>query len=244
MNILLTNDDGIHARGLEALRGALMENHRVYVIAPDGERSACSNAINVRSPLSLRKAGDGIYSCSGYPADCVNIGLHSGLIPPVDLVLSGINHGPNVGADVYFSGTVAAARTAFIFNVTGIAVSLDDHSGRSPHYADAARFALNFIEREETAGPLFYNINFPDRPLRETAGEMMTFLGRRIYQDSYIITGDAGAECSVRLQGTIDSIEIEGSDITLLERGFITITPLHLDCTDYGLIREMKTKTV
>jgi 5'-nucleotidase len=239
MNILLTNDDGIHSEGLAALRESLSGRHEVYVIAPNGERSACSNAITVRNDLNVEMLSDGRYALDGFPADCVNVGLHGKIVPSIDLVISGINHGPNLGDDVYFSGTTAGARTAFIFGVSGIAISLDC-IGSSDYFGEAARFLAAYLDDYRTLtghGPLFLNINYPDLPGERIAGVRYTTLGKRRYRDSYIVTGRGGSGMSVRLAGRIESDEIEGSDAVELRKGFISITPLHLDCTDHSFIR-------
>ncbi len=114
MKILLSNDDGINAEGINILFNYLSEKFDVYMFAPEVEKSACSNAITIRNDFDVKKLADNKYSVAGYPADCVNIGIHGKFIPEVDVVVSGINHGPNMGGDIYYSGTVAAARTGYI----------------------------------------------------------------------------------------------------------------------------------
>jgi len=146
MKILLTNDDGIHAEGLQILKQILSQEHEVYIIAPDIERSACSNIFTMRNELLLTRIGDNSYSVSGYPADCVSIAIHSDIIPEIDLVISGINHGPNLGDDIHFSGTVAGARTAIIFGKPAIAVSLDSYHAPSPFLEEAACFIKQYIK--------------------------------------------------------------------------------------------------
>jgi 5'-nucleotidase len=241
MNILLTNDDGISAEGISALHDILSENHSVFIMAPAKERSACSNAITVRSHVRIEMHSESKYSVHGYPADCVNIGLNGSLFPPIDCVISGINHGPNLGEDIHFSGTVAAARTALIFGVPGIAVSLDC-LGRSDYFKDASSFLLRFIEGfPDRAGSrsLYLNINYPDIPRHKILGVRYTFLGKREYRDSYSIVHQGETELSLVLNGTIESPEIEGSDVSELRKGYISVSPLHLDCTDYPVLREM-----
>jgi 5'-nucleotidase len=242
MNILLTNDDGISAAGINALFSVLSEKHSVYIIAPHEERSACSNAITVRDIIKTDIIDDRRYSVTGYPADCVNIGLHGNLIPEIDMVISGINHGPNLGEDVYFSGTVAGARSAYIFGVQGIAVSLDCIK-RSDYFYDAARFIMRFIDDFRTAygrHPVCLNINYPDIPVPEIMGVRYVCLGTRHYNDSYCIISESQGQLLLRLDGTVESIDKEGSDITELRKNYITITPLSLDHTDYDLIEKMK----
>jgi 5'-nucleotidase len=241
MNILLTNDDGISAEGISALYDVLSEGHSVFVIAPAKERSACSNAITVRSDVRIEMHSESKYSVHGYPADCVNIGLNSSLFPPIDCVISGINHGPNLGEDVHFSGTVAAARTALIFGVPGIALSLDC-LGRSDYFKDASGFLLRFIEGflgRAGVRSVYLNINYPDIPLHKILGVRYTFLGKREYRDSYSIIHQGETELRLVLNGTIESPEIEGSDVSELRKGYISVSPLRLDCTDYSFLHEI-----
>src|SRR5208337_1483348 len=133
MRILLTNDDGVNAEGILTLFRVLSQFHDTYIIAPDRERSACSNIFTMREEVKVQRIDRNIFSINGYPADCVSLGLHSDLIPGIDLVISGINHGPNLGDDIHFSGTVAGARTAFIFGKPAIAVSIDSFHAPSPY---------------------------------------------------------------------------------------------------------------
>lgn len=240
MNILITNDDGVHAEGIQTLADALSEKYEVYIIAPNAEKSACSNAITVRRAVKIKKIREKVFSIDGYPADCVNIGLHGNVIPPVDLVVSGINHGPNLGDDIHFSGTVAGARTALVFGLTGIGVSLDC-VGSSLYFADAARFVAEFIGRHEEelcSNPAFLNINYPDIEKSECSGVRYAGLGKREYRDSYRVLEDADGEMSLQLIGTIHSDSEEGTDIEAVKNGYISITPLKLDSTDYDAVKK------
>ena len=128
MTVLLTNDDGIDSAGLEALRSHLSVHHDVWTVAPDGERSAMSHYITVRDPIRCREIGKQIYKSSGSPADCVIVGMVGGFATKPDIVVSGINIGPNLGTDIVLSGTVAAARQAAFMGVPGIAVSINTYS--------------------------------------------------------------------------------------------------------------------
>ncbi len=241
MNILLTNDDGYFSEGIITLNQVLSEKHNTYIIAPDTQKSACSCAITVRSSISVQTISESIYSVDGFPADCVNIGLNGDLVPNIDLVISGINHGPNLGDDIHFSGTVAGARTAFVFGVSGIAISMDCLS-TSDYFADAALFVSNFVEMQRNGyrAPYFFNINYPDRPAHEIHGIRYTNLGKREYRDSYTIVHHREGEMTLQLNGAIDSVDNHGSDITELRKGFITITPLTLDATDYNYLERLQ----
>lgn len=239
MTILLTNDDGINSEGIRSLFDMLSTAHEVFVIAPEDERSACSNAITVRTSLSIHQIDDRHFAVNGYTADCVNIGLNGGFIPSVDLVISGINHGPNLGDDVYFSGTVAGARTACIFGVHGIALSLDCLDSSS-YFNQASAFMLHFISdiiRYRGRQALFFNINYPNLPDSEIRGIRNTVLGRRKYNDTYTIHQENGKSKIIQLSGAIESIGEENTDVFELRNGFISVTPLSLDCTDHEFLR-------
>jgi len=242
MNILLTNDDGINAEGINSLFDALSGDHDVYIVAPFEERSASSNAITIRDNLTMERKDERRYALDGFTADCVNVGLNAGIIPGVDLVISGINHGPNLGDDVYFSGTVAGARTAYIFGVSGIAVSLDCLDSSSC-FADAARFILTFIgdiRRHSGTVLALYNINYPDIPAGEVKGVRYTRLGRRKYNDSYRVVEEGKTTKVLQLLGTIDSVAGDGTDVMELRNGYISVTPLTLDCTDHEYLEHLK----
>ncbi len=239
MTILLTNDDGVNAEGIKALFDILSTAHDVFVIAPEDERSACSNAITVRTSLSIHKIDDRHFAVDGYTADCVNIGLNGGFFPPFDIVISGINHGPNLGDDVYFSGTVAGARTACIFGVHGIALSLDCLDSSS-YFSQASEFALHFISDilcHTGDQPICFNINYPNIPKHEINGIKYTRLGRRKYNDTYTIHSETGMSKIIQLSGTIESIGGDTTDVFELRNGFISVTPLSIDCSDHEFLR-------
>ncbi len=233
MNILLTNDDGINAQGINDLFTVLSKKHNVYIFAPHVERSACSNAITIRDELIIKKIDENKYSVSGFPADCVNIGINSEIIPKPDLVISGINHGPNAGDDLHFSGTVAGARTAFIYGINSIAASLDCFHKPSKFFIDNSEFLADFITEaiQKNSEPFYYNINYPNIPKEQVKGVKYTFVGSRLYKDKFKIRKVNG-DFIYQLNGEIGAIEIEGSDITELANNYISITPLQLDTTD------------
>jgi len=255
MNILLTNDDGIASAGINSAYKFLSLHHDVYMIAPEVEQSACSNAITVRTQLSIKKTAENKFSVSGFPADCVIIGLSSNYVPDVDLVISGINHGPNVGDDLFFSGTVAGARTAYIFGKAALAISINSYRRPSQYADDAARFLADFIDEitpdiaAHSSGPVkstseepsimpFFNINYPDLPADHIKGKKFTYVGRRIYRDSFQNTTLDADEARVQMGGYIESVFAQGSDSTELDKGYISITPLKLDCTDYSYLKK------
>ena len=248
MRILLTNDDGFAAGGITALEEALSAEHEIYVVAPDGERSGSSNAFTFMEPLILTNRGERRFSLSGYPTDCVNVGLKADIIPEVDCVVSGINHGANVGDDIFFSGTVGAARMAYISGHSGIAVSLASVDPASPYLRDAASFVVSFIKDFLITdnAPRLFNINYPNLPPGKIKGMRYAPLAKRNYGDSFIGDTLPDGRTSLRLVGEIGglhSMEAEHeTDADLLRAGYITVTPLTTDCCDYKYIERHANK--
>jgi len=238
MKILVTNDDGIHAEGIRVLFDVLSLSFDTYMIAPDSERSGCSNAFTIHRAMVLKKEGDKQFSLNGFPADCVNVGLHGDIIPPVDLIVSGINHGPNLGDDLFFSGTVAGARTAYIFGKNGIALSMDSYHRPSEYFKEASLFLVSFIHELilQKNRPWFFNINYPDIPMEEVRGMQYTVPCKRLYRDTYMKEHINTHEMQVRLEGDIESVAPEGSDMDVVKKGYISVTPLSIDCTDHAFL--------
>ncbi|TFH42494.1 MAG: 5'/3'-nucleotidase SurE, partial [Chrysiogenales bacterium] len=218
MKILLTNDDGIGAAGINAAYEILSSDHEVYLMAPVEEKSACSNAITVRGELNIKQVAEKKFTVNGYPADCVIIGLSGSVIPEVDLIVSGINHGPNVGDDLVFSGTVAGARTAYVFGKPSVAISINSREHAPIHLKDAAIFLREYVndliemvpeffEPEPTgAGGLhdaipFFNINYPDISQNRIRGVKYTHIGKRIYRDSFEKVSFVSGEATLQMGG-------------------------------------------
>jgi len=242
MNILITNDDGIEAKGINILFRTISKAHDVYMIAPSQERSACSNAVTMRTPVSIIKFDSKRYSVSGFPADCVNVGLYGNLIPEPDIVISGINHGPNMGDDIYYSGTVAGARVGQINGKTGIAVSLCEN-GSDTYFEDASAFVADYIKNLPSRvmkEAMLLNINYPVLPVSEIKGIAFTFLDKRRYIDHYSLVSKTEKEWETKLEGVVESEYRSGSDADMTRKGFISITPLNLDATDYAFRDELK----
>src|ERR1700751_6089771 len=248
MPVLLTNDDGIEAAGLQALRRALLEVPRVElaVIAPDGNRSAMARSITTRRPLWVQEVdfGDGTvgYATDGTPVDCVRLsrlGLIEGF--EAELVVSGINHGSNLGDDITYSGTVAAALEAIVLGLPGIAGSqqssareLDFRVGTGFDFSVAASFTAPLVaELEDTplpAGTLL-NINVPGAP---PAGVEVARLGKRVYQDELSLVDEDGDERRLyKIYGEASYAADEpGTDLAAGAQGKIAVTPVHFDLTD------------
>ena len=245
LRILLTNDDGYDAEGLIALEQVLATHGEVWVIAPDRERSATSNHISIRETLDLKEVGERRYSLSGYPADCANVGFYSGVFPEFDLVVSGINHGPNLGDDVHYSGTVAAARHGAVHHVRGIAISYAAY-GVEANMDRAAKWleAWLFDHYEDVAPGIVYNINYPheggdasaDAPFPEVR---YTYQGKRTYRDEYQVEPGSAGEWQVRLKETeFFHVEDDHSDSEAVVAGHISISPLSIFTTDRRELRK------
>lgn len=241
MNILLTNDDGFGAPGLTALDEVLSRDHEVYVIAPAEEMSGISNAFTIHRDMILQKHDARHFALGGYPADCVNVGIHGEVIPDFDLVISGINHGPNMGDDTFFSGTVAGARTARIFNKNGIAVSVNTPSPSEKLLRETACFINDSLSELTTlfSSPLLLNINYPDLSPSEILGPRAAPLSKRIYKDHYEKFDEAESLTRIRLHGEISAEYREDSDHDVVSRGYIAVTPLTIDNSDYQTLEQL-----
>jgi 5'-nucleotidase len=248
MKVLLTNDDGIEAEGLQALRRALLEvpGVELAVIAPDSNRSAMARSITTRRPLWVQEVdfGDGTvgYATDGTPVDCVRfatLGLVDGF--QAELVVSGINHGSNLGDDITYSGTVAAALEALILGIPGIAISqqsrareLDFRQGADFDFSTAAAFTARLVEElEEIPLPdgTLLNVNAPSG---EPDGIEITRLGKRIYRDTLALEEEAGdGRRLYRIYGDSPGYHHEeGTDLAAVAEGRIAVTPVHFDLTD------------
>jgi 5'-nucleotidase len=233
--ILLSNDDGVHATGLRTLREALSSIADVFTVAPETEQSATSHRITLSAPLRHRELGDNVHAVDGTPADCVYIALVlKGLLPRrPDLVVSGINHGFNLGMDVIYSGTVAAAREGALRGVRALAISA--HPGAA--LADVAQHALPLVARALTpelpgtsaSTTLLFNVNFPKGTPR---GVRATRLGRRDYEDSVEVRSDPRGRSYYWIGGPVSSHDsVEGADTTAVDTGYVSVTPLSLEMT-------------
>jgi 5'-nucleotidase len=238
MHIMVTNDDGINAPGILALAAALSELGAVTVVAPDRERSAVGHSLTLHAPLRVFELRKGVYAVDGTPTDCVNMGIHSLLPQRPDLVVSGINHGANLGDDVTYSGTVAAAMEANLMGIPAIAVSLATLAfERQGHFEAAAQVALGIARQVLTNGlpaDTFLNVNIPNYPAEEIQPTLITRQGKRSFVGTIIDKTDPRG----RKYYWIGSVEPtfndeEGTDFHAVNRKHVSITPLHLDLTNY-----------
>ncbi len=248
MNILISNDDGIAAEGIRTLAARLERDHTVFVVAPAREQSASSHSLTLRRPLSVQKTGERSYAVDGTPADCVNLAVNGILDTRPDLVVSGINHGANLGDDVFYSGTVSAAVEAFLLEIPSVAVSYEMKAAHD--FGPAAGFAadlVNFLGAHRMPKETVLNVNVPDRITSDRPSYRITKQGKRIYGNAVVRKVDSPESGSFMIgSGEIafeDDIE---SDFFAVTHGYISITPLHLDMTNYlsiGEIRQWKIQT-
>lgn len=226
MKILLTNDDGYASDGIKALEEALGSRHEVWTLAPDSERSGMSHAMSLRHPIKIRKRAEHSYACSGTPADCVILAGH-GVIPcKPDIVISGINRGPNLGTDLVYSGTAAAARQATILGIPGIAVSLATYVGPFLYTALARLVAdrLDFFI-DMWSPDVFININAPPAQDDHVYTVVDAFPSKRIYRDTLkFFDGPDDYSYCFFMDGHVDTNDEPGSDDDLVNKGNATVT--------------------
>ena len=243
LRLLCTNDDGIHARGLEVLAEAASPLGEVHVVAPDREQSASSHSLTLHRPLRVTRLKNRQHTVDGTPTDCVLIAVNELLDVRPDFVLSGVNHGPNMGEDVLYSGTVAAAMEATILGIPAVAVSFASRSIEplESYGPLLTRVIGSLIERPDFPQETFFNINLPDSTADEIAGMRITTLGRRVYSDSLTRNTDPrGGEYLWIGGGKSHWRGREDSDFRALEAGYVSITPMHLDLTNFQLIEEVR----
>jgi 5'-nucleotidase len=240
--VLLTNDDGINARGLLALKKELARIGQVWVVAPDREQSATSHSLTLQHPLRINKVGERFYSVDGTPTDAVMLAVHAILKKRPDILISGINHGPNMGDDVSYSGTVAAAMEGTILDIPSIAVSNVNWDAR--HFEPAARFVkklARFVLKNGLPKYTFLNVNVPDKRQAATRHKI-TRLGKRVYSDVVIEKIDPRGRNYYWIgeQTPIWEKKADDTDFAATQKGYISITPLHLDMTDYKALEEIE----
>lgn len=243
MQLLLSNDDGILARGLEVLADVCRAVGQVTVVAPDREQSGSSHSLTLGRPLRVTRRQDGGIQIDGTPTDCVLLALGELMDEKPKFVFSGINHGPNMGEDVLYSGTVAAAMEGLPFGVPGVAFSL---AGDQVELLETQRGWLERIVRtivriEQFPEETLLNINLPAIPGDEIRGIRVTTLGSRVYSDALLRTKDPWGRPGYWIGGgQISWSGREDSDFRAVREGFVSITPLHLDLTNYELLEEVR----
>ncbi len=238
--ILLTNDDGIDAVGLAALKAALKDHFDVYTVAPHHEQSGSSHSLTLAAPLRIETHDERTFSVNGTPTDCVMLALNKILPRRPDILVSGINYGQNMGDDVTYSGTVSAAFEGTLMGISSVAVSLVIRGQQPPYYFDdAARVTLELIVQIIEQGfpdDMLLNINIPNLPHGQIKGVAVTKLGKRTYENTVVEKHDPRGKPYYWIGGTLNWESIPASDFYALDHQLVSITPLHLDLTNYQTI--------
>ena len=239
MLVLCSNDDGILAPGLACLEKAARTLGDVFVVAPDREQSATSHSLTLHHPLRPVQLGENRWQVDGTPTDCVMLAIEQLMPTRPDFVLSGINHGPNMGEDVLYSGTVAAAMEGLALGVPAIAVSFAGREtlGAKASLLEDAVEPLSKLLQHLTSLPAFpehtlFNVNIPALPAAEIKGVKLTKLGRRTFSDSIAKMKDPWGRPIYWIGGgSVTWTADEGTDVSAVREGYISVTPLHLDVT-------------
>jgi len=241
MRILVSNDDGIRAAGIRALEAALAPLGDVWVVAPDREQSAASHSLSLYRPLRVEQIDERHYAVDGTPTDAVNLGINGIMKVKPDLVVSGINHGGNLGDDVTYSGTVSAAMEGTLLGIPSIAVSLV--SRQASDFSVAAAFAARLAEVVRGRGlprDTLLNVNVPALSAAELRGYRITRQGKRRYGDAIVEQVDPRGRKYYWIGGDdLGFVPDEGTDCTAVDGGYISVTPLHLDLTNYASMADL-----
>jgi len=244
IEILVTNDDGIGADGIRALTKAMETLGNVTIMAPDREQSATSHALTLHRPLRIRKISERELSVDGTPTDAVLLGVHGFLKERPALVVSGINHGPNMGNDVLYSGTVAAASEGTFLGIPSVAISLATWGPAD--FGPPARVAKALVAqllRRGLPAKTCLNVNIPSIPFEEMKGVRVTRLGKRVYRDVIVEKTDPRGKLYYWIGGEEPTWENDdSSDFTAVERGYVSVTPLTFELTDYKELVDLEAK--
>ncbi|HVF64821.1 MAG TPA: 5'/3'-nucleotidase SurE [Casimicrobiaceae bacterium] len=240
MRILISNDDGYFAPGIEHLAAALGMRHDITVVAPERDRSGASNSLTLDRPLMVRRAANGFLFVNGTPTDCVHLAVTGFLEQLPEIIVSGINLGANMGDDTIYSGTVAAATEGYLLGIPAIAVSLTSKEGR--HFETAASVAVDLVERHgrSAAGRWLLNVNVPDIPHASLKGTKITRLGKRHKAEDVIPAKNPRGETVYWVGAAGPAADAgEGTDFHAAENGFVSITPLQIDLTNRDQMPEV-----
>lgn len=246
MQILLTNDDGYFAPGLQQLYDTLNQEPdlQISVVAPESQRSATGHSITLFDPLFITRypLNHGLtgYAVRGNPADCVKLAIQGEIVPRPDLVISGINNGPNLGTDVFYSGTVSAAMEGVLLGIPSLAISLASFTDSD--YEPAARFITRLIKNSTLPEHGLWNINIPTVPEKEWKGVRVTKLGKAIYENVFEQRQTPRGREYFWQAGIMTPEKDPNTDLFAVQEGYISITPMHSDLTDYAQIDILKDK--
>ena len=241
MHILLSNDDGYLAEGLVALANALKKHAEITVVAPDRNRSAASNSLTLEMPLRAHSTDNGFIKVDGTPTDCVHLAITGLLDKEPDMVFAGINHGSNLGDDVLYSGTVAAATEGRFLGLPAIAISL---VGSNPtHFETASEVAVNLLKQiinQPLPNDIILNVNVPDLPIADLKGYQATRLGQRHKSEAVIKSIDPRGRIIYWVGPPgMEQDAGEGTDFYAVSNGYVSVTPLQIDLTDYESINAL-----
>lgn len=243
MNILICNDDGYLADGLSILAEVASKFGQVRVIAPELNRSGVSNSLTLDRSLHLYRATNGFYYVDGTPTDCIHLAMHAFSDFQPDLFLSGINHGPNMGDDTLYSGTVAAATEAYLFGIPALALSLTQFKPESQHWQTARHITtqlLSYITSRLPEKPILWNINIPAVPVETIQGWQVTRLGRRQHTPSIIPITEMNNTAAYRIGPPGQAMHCgTDTDFACIQNHGISITPLSIDQTDFHDIQSV-----
>jgi len=246
MRLLITNDDGINAKGIYALAKELEKNHEVIIVAPANERSACGHSITLSRPLIVKEVKlEGLevkaFSVDGTPADCVKIAINELIDGKIDMVISGINKGLNLGTDILYSGTVSAAIEACIYKIPSMAISMAVKKNIE-NYEMAAVYAgevLLIAEKNNIKNDIVLNVNVPLLEKNEIKGIKVCKIGSRLYNNAYIKTIGENNETHYQIKGELKDIHEDDSDTLYFKEGYVTVTPLHYDLTNFKILKDV-----
>lgn len=245
--VLISNDDGIHATGIQTLTEWLSKYYDVVVAAPDRERSAMGHALTLHKPLRVEEVQlpfpvKAAYAVTGTPSDCVKIALNAILDERPDVVVSGINHGPNLGTDVLYSGTVSAALEGAIHGIPSVAISLMNGYEKHADFTPSAEFLCHYLPRvlEAKLPPKsILNINTPAVEFHEMASVCVTRLGERFYNDTYEKRTDPRGGVYYWLAGEmITEDDTDGTDVAAMKHNCISVTPIQFDLTNHRVLED------
>ncbi len=242
MNVLISNDDGYNAFGINVLSDIIKDmGHRVYVVAPDRNQSATSHSLTLTNPLRINKTGKRKWMISGTPTDCVLIATHGLLNEKIHMVLSGINHGPNMGEDIFYSGTVAAAMEGHLMGIPSIAFSLAAFSNHDFSSAEhLIPSIINYVIKTRIK-KILLNVNIPSKPFNEIKGIKITELGSRVYSDTLIKKTDPRGRSYYWIGGQEPTYKKKkGTDFQAIEHDYVSITPMHINLTDSKTASKLK----
>lgn len=251
MKLFVTNDDGVYAPGIAALAKALKAGgHLATVVAPDRERSSVGHAITLTRPLRVWSVVSDLYphdldvhACDGTPSDCVVLGVDE-VSSGTDIVISGINNGPNLGDDITYSGTVSAAMEGSIMGYPSVAVSLNCSRGDEELHYDAAAAVVvrlvDWLSHNPMTDDIVLNVNVPNLPLTMMKGLKVTHKGVRVYADKVTKLQDPFGRTYYWVAGRPEDDLVEGSDVWAVAHGYVSITPIHMDMTHYGTLDTLR----